>query len=63
MYIAQVENSRFCRPDILKKLTEAVTNAQVYILHHLYVGHRIYRTFPCYSVDATADVCADPAAC
>ena len=25
----QIENSRFCRPDILKKLTEAVENAKV----------------------------------
>ena len=25
----QVENSRFCRPDILKKLTDAVSSAQV----------------------------------
>ena len=27
----QVENSRFCRPDILKKLTDAVSSAQVCI--------------------------------
>lgn len=25
----QIENSKFCRPDILKKLSEAIDNAQV----------------------------------
>ena len=28
-FFSQVENSKFCRPDILKKLSEAVENAQV----------------------------------
>ena len=27
--IYQIENSKFCRPDILKNLSEAIDNAQV----------------------------------
>ena len=35
----QIENSRFCRPDILKKLTEAVENAKV---SHVQLKHVQY---------------------
>ena len=35
----QIENSKFCRPDILKKLSEAIDNAQV--MPYAYTVHVI----------------------
>lgn len=34
----QIENSKFCRPDILKNLSEAIENAQVIPMHIQYMS-------------------------